>query len=141
MVACEPYIILKPISTNMENYGINVVEDGFYILESDTLKVNCLALFPETDSTSNYIVIEIFTTTEDTIWASMTSYLLVDIFKQSLEPTRIEKDPSDFSDKWSNRYEIIFKSDEEMKFPLKFQLTTLNQREYFILFENNKDFF
>lgn len=135
ILACEPYIILKPISSNMDN-EFNGIETGYYILEADTIRVNCRAFYHDgSDSTSKYIMVEILTNSNNLRWENIISYLLVDSFNQSLEPNEIERIPVNFSEKWSDKYEIIFKSNEEMKFPLKLQLSTLNQKEYFISFD------
>ena len=132
VAGCEPWILLKPVSTSLENRFIEI-GNNYYFLEVDTLIVNCIALFPEDDSTSKNFVVTILTGNEDLRWENLNSYLLVDILNHSLKPTRIKK----YSDNLSVRrfrYEIMFESNEKMKGPLNFNFTSLNQKEYSLTF-------
>ena len=132
ITGCEPWILLRPTPTSSENKLIEASNED-YILKSDSIIVNCIALFPENDSTSKYIVVTILTDRENLKWENINSYLLVDIYNNSLKPSRIKKYSNNSSVR-RLRYEITFGSNEKIKSPLSFNFNSLNQKEYSLTF-------
>lgn len=131
---CEPYTILRPITANMENQ-YRVLDRDYFILMSDTIKVKCLAFYSDTDSMSRFVVIELLTMKDERKWENSQYYSLFDKDSIFLKPTSVKRlNQNNSSDNFNFGYEIIFKTDEEIKCPLKFCLSTPNQKEYFILF-------
>ena len=135
--SCEEYISLFPTSyTGGANYEI--INYDLFLMGNDTMKICANTTGIEGDSTL-YVFIKIQLKEEDKGWENDSLYYIVDSGEYRLKPYSVRKFDKDLNgNNFNYEYRIMFYTGEEIKLPVKFNITDLNNNKHVITFNLEK---
>jgi hypothetical protein len=132
LLGCEPYRILRVISTDIE-HKVSDSKTNYFVIDSDTVKISCDAFYSDHDSLTEFVVIIILAHENDNKWTKEMSYHLSDRTGYHVESKDVRKNPNQvFPNKYL--YEIVFDSKHKLVLPLSFKINQNEKEEYNIDF-------
>jgi len=90
LLGCEPYRILRVISTDIE-HKVSDSKTNYFVIDSDTAKISCDAFYSDHDSLTEFVVMIILAHENDNKWIKEMSYHLSDRTGLMLNQRMLEK--------------------------------------------------
>jgi|WetSurMetagenome_2_1015567.scaffolds.fasta_scaffold20345_3 hypothetical protein len=132
LFGCEPYRVLRVISTDIE-HKVSDSKADYFVIDSDTIKISCDAFYSDHDSLTEFVVIIVLAHENDNKWIKEKSYHLSDRIGYHVESKDLRKNPNQvFPNKYL--YEIVFDSKHKLLLPLHLMINDIEKEEYNIDF-------